>query len=220
VTPERIVLNGYACPFGTPAVIGDRLEQFEAGAFSALLSKSPTIDLRWESHEPEAPQLASTADGSLTFFEDETGLGFEARLDMSDFWNWSRVRSITQKKNPMSLVSVGGLFISSSRRETLNIGQVTVVTAASIDHITICKDAAYRSTAVWPTHLPIEDAPWKIQNLASQWTEGRGAWDRKRSARQPAEAAASQGLRAIGRTISGHFVMMAPNGRLSVRWAK
>jgi hypothetical protein len=220
VTPERIILNGYAMPFGTPAVIGDRLEQFEAGAFSALLSKSPTIDLRWESHEPEAPQLASTADGTLSFFEDKFGLAFEARLDMSDFYNWSRVRAITQKKNPMSLVSVGGLFINSSRRERLNIGEVMTVTAATIDHVCLCRDAAYRSTGIWPTHLPIEEAPWKIQNLALQWQEGRAAWDRKPSARQPADAAASQGLRAIGRTISGHFVMMAPNGRLSVRWAK
>jgi Caudovirus prohead serine protease len=211
MTPTHISLRGYAAVYGQTAHIGGgKLEQFALGAFAQMLDRPSAIDLRWDTHDDGAPRLASTTSGSLSFFEDDCGLGFLAKLSMKDIHNWSRLRSITQNTKPMSLVSVGGLVIKASRREVLQLGTTEIITSATIDHATICDDAAYRSTAIWPTHLPLEDAPCKIQELDAHWTAGRAAWDRKLTARRKVEAS----LRPIGKTVSGHLVMIAPDGRL------
>ena len=211
MTPTHISLRGYAAVYGQTAHIGGgKLEQFAPGAFAQILDRPRAIDLRWDTHADDAPRLASSTSGTLSFFEDDHGLGFLAKLSMKDIHNWSRLRSITQRTKPMSLVSVGGLVVKASRQESLQLGATEVVTSATIDHITICNDAAYRGTAVWPTHLPLDDAPLKIQELDARWTDGRAAWDRKLVARRKIEAS----LRPIGRTVSGHMVMLAPDGRL------
>jgi len=206
-----VILRGYALTYGQTAHIGGgALEQFAPGAFTQMLERPRKIELRWDTHTDSAPKLASTSRGSLSFFEDEYGLGFLAKLNMGDHANWSRLQSILQKTKPHSLVSVGGLVIKNSRRELLQLGMTEVITSATIDHITICNDGAYRGTAVWPTHLPLDDAPWKIQQLDARWTVGRAAWDRKLATQRKMEA----GLRPIARTIGGHMVMLAPDGRL------
>src|SRR5215211_1653359 len=216
MTASPIVLRGYALTYRQTAHIGGgALEQFAPSAFAEMLARPRAIDLRWETHSDDAPRLASSTAGSLSFFEDEYGLGFLAKLSMKDHWNWSYIRSITQKTKPTSLVSVGGLVIKSSRREMLQLGTTEVITSATIDHITICNDAAYRWTAVWPAHLPLDDAPWKIQQLATRWTAGQAAWDRKLTARRKVEAS----LRPIGKTVGGHMVMVAPDGQLFTKLA-
>jgi HK97 family phage prohead protease len=203
-------LRGYAVPYGQTAHIGGgELEQFAPGAFAQMLERRKTIDLRWDTHADDAPRLASLTSNSLSFFEDDYGLGFLAKLSMRDHWNWSRLRMMVQKHKPMSLVSVGGL-VKNSRREVLQLGTTEVVTSATIDHITICNNGAYRGTSVWPTHIPLDEAPWKIQQLDARWISGRAAWDRKFAARRKMEAS----LRPIGRTVSGHLVMLAPDGCL------
>ena len=108
-----------------------------------------------------SPRLASSTSGTLSFFEDDHGLGFLAKLSMRYVRNWSRPGPLRNKTKPMSLVSVGGLVVKASRQELLQLGATEVVTSATIDHITICNDAAYRGTAVWPTHLFLDDAPLK-----------------------------------------------------------
>jgi phage head maturation protease len=211
MNPAHITLRGYAAPYGQPACIGrGELEQFAPGAFSQMLERPRKIELRWDTHDDSAPKLASTGAGSLSFFEDEYGLGFAAKLNTKDPRNWSRLRTMVQKTKPFCLVSVGGLAIKHSRRELLQLGTTEVITAATIDHITICDDAAYRGTAVWPTHLPLDDAPLKIQQLDARWAAGHDAWDRRMSARRKVEAS----LRPIGRTVGGHIVMVAADGRL------
>jgi phage head maturation protease len=208
---SSIVLRGYAVPFGQTAHLGDgKLEQFAPGAFDKMLDRPGAIDLRWDTHSDDATRLASSTGNSLSFFSDAYGLGFLAKLSTKDFRNWSRVREMLQKAKPMALVSVGGLKIKASRREVLQLGTTIIITSASIDHITICDDAAYRGTAVWPTHIPLDDAPSKIQQLDERWISGRAGWERKLTARRKMEAS----LRPIGRTIGGGVVMVAPNGRL------
>jgi len=211
MSPTSITLRGYAVPYGQTAHIGGgKLEQFAPGTFAQMLERPRALDLRWDAHTDDAPRLASTTSGSLSFFEDDYGLGFPAKLSTKDSRNWSRLRSITQKTKPTSLVSIGGLAIKASRREVLQLGTTEIITSATITHATLCNDGAYRGTAVWPTHLPLDDAPLKIQQLDARWTAGRAAWDRKLAARRRLEAS----LRPIGRTVSGHLVMCGPDGRL------
>jgi len=216
MTPTSITLRGYAVPFSQTAHIGDgKLERFAPGAFAQMLERPKSIELRWDTHAEDAPRLANSTSGTLSFFEDSYGLGFVAKLSTRDHWNWSYLRSITQKTKPMSLVSVGGLVIKSSRRELLQLGTTEVITSATIDHVTVCNDAAYRGTGCWPDHLPLDSAPSKIQQLDARWIAGRVAWDRKLATRQKLEAS----LRPVGKTVGGHLVMVAPDGRLFTKRA-
>jgi hypothetical protein len=205
---ERI--HGYAVPYKQTAYIrdDDKLEQFDPGAFAEMLARSPRIEVRSGSHDDWAPKLAVHG---LSFFEDAYGLGFSARVEM----DWTFRAAITRKDKPMALVSLGGLLIEKARSQRLELGATEIISKATFDHITICSNAAYRGTAVWPD-IPLDQAPAKIQRLSAQWDRGREAWQRQ----QAAEARMVAQLRPIGRTVGGHIVMMEPNGRLRLRDCK
>ena len=210
---SQITLRGYAVPFGQIAHVGDgKLEQFAPGAFDEMLSFGPVIDLRWDVHDDDAPKLANTAVGSLSLFADDYGLGFSATVSMKRL-GIGCLQAMMQRKNPKSFCSIGGLTIKASHREKVLIGTADVVTSATIDHITICDRPVYRASAVWPDHVPLDDAPLRIQDLDSRWAEGREAWQRKKAA----EARIVAQLRPIGTTVSGHIVCVAPNGRLHTK---
>lgn len=213
MTLTTIGLRGYAVPFGQTGHVGDgRLEQFAPGAFDKMLSFGPIIDLRWDDHDDDAPKLASTAVGSLSLFADDYGLGFSATVGVKSI-GIGRLQAMMQRKNPKSFCSIGGLMIKANRQEKVLIGTADVVTSATIDHITICDRPVYRATAVWPDHVPLDQAPLRIQDLDSRWAEGREAWQRKKAA----EARMVAQLRPIGTTVSGHVMMVAPNGRLHLK---
>ena len=118
-------------------------------------------------------------------------MGFEAQIDMGDSENWNRIRQITQKNDAMAFASVGGLIIKNHRWEKFGVANCRVITEATIGHITITdKSAAYNATAVWPAD-PLDNAPWKIRELAARWSDGRAAWDRKKIEQSRRRAAAA-----------------------------
>ena len=172
-------LRGYVAPFNSVGAVDGTYEKFAPGTFAGMFAAMPPIDLRWASHSDGAARLASTTRATLSLFVDEYGLGFEAQIDMSNSENWNRIRHITQKNDPMAFASVGGLVIKGKRWEKFGCAKCRVITEATISHITITdRSAAYQATAVWPA-VPLDDAPWKIRELAARWGEGRAAWDRK-----------------------------------------
>jgi len=210
---EAITLRGYAVPFGQTAHVGDgKLEQFAPSAFAEMLARPKIIDLRWDSHEDDAPRLVATAGGGLSLFADEYGLGFLATLSMTRI-SIGRLQAMMQRKDPKSFCSIGGLKIKASHQEKVLIGTAEVVTSATIDHVTICAKPSYRGTGVWLDHVPLDQAPLRIQELDNQWAEGWRASQRK----QAAEARMVAQLRPIGRTVTGHLVMLAPNGHLHLK---
>jgi len=190
---------------------GGKLEQFAPGAFAEMLARPTKIDLRWGSHDDHAPRLANTIGGGLEFFADDYGLGFSATLSLKGATNYYRLSAMVQRKNPTSFCSIGGLMIKASRQEKVLIGTAEVVTSATIDHVTICNGAAYHRTAVWPAHLPLDDAPWRIQELAARWAEGHAAWKRNSAARRRPRAVQSsiearlEGMRAEIMRLRGAF---------------
>ena len=73
-----VTLRGYAVTYNQTAFLGHgdgRLERILPGAFSAQLAAGKPIQLQTHTHDPAEPAIASTADGTLTFHEDEVGLG-------------------------------------------------------------------------------------------------------------------------------------------------
>jgi hypothetical protein len=174
-------VRGYATTFNQVGIVGKEFEQFLPRAFDRLLASTPRIDLRWSEHERSAPQLASTAEGTLSLFADAYGLGFEALLDVDDLDNIGRLGAIVRRENPMAFCSVGGLIINNKR--SLSAGSY-LITDATIEHITICdRTAVYQGSAVWAAG-PLDLAPSKIQSLAARWATGRAEWKRKLAAQQ------------------------------------
>lgn len=175
--PSFITIRGYAAPFNRPMhVAGRGVEVIDRGAFDHMLNKRGKIRVTWDSHADDAEVLAHDAE----LFVDGYGLAFSCQVDMRSAGNgrrnWSIIRAITTCNNPADQCSVGGLAIAAERSDVVDGMPCTRVVQASIDHITICRDAAYgRFTACWPTHLPIEDAPWRVQELAAQWQAGKAA---------------------------------------------
>lgn len=203
---ETIMLRGYAVPFEQSAHIGDgKLEQFARGAFSEMLAQSPKIELRWGTHDDDAPKLVSSG---VSFFQDDYGFGFSASVDMG----WGQVsamtRSRTRNGRPLNMVSVGGLIIKASHSEKLLLGTTEIVTEATINHLTITDSAAYRGTAVWPAHLPLDDAPYKIQDLADRWSRGNAAWTRSAAARRRPSTGLSPSVEAMFKARRGEIMRL------------
>ena len=209
------IIRGYALPFNSVGEVDGSYEKFAPGALLGMFPLSAPIDVRWFNHSESAARLAGTKNGTLSLFVDEYGLGFEAKLDIGDPANLYRLREITRRQDPMAFASIGGLVIKSYRLERYCYGAATckVITSATFGHIAVTdRSAAYHATAVWPD-VPLDAAPWKIRDLAARWRTGRARWQDPR----PATKARPDDRRAIGRTVSGNFVMMSTTtGRLSL----
>ena len=87
MTPTHISLRGYAAVYGQTAHIsGGKLEQFAPGAFAQILDRPRAIDLRWDTHADDAPRLASSTSGTLSFqFEPQRRFAGPAALCVDCF---------------------------------------------------------------------------------------------------------------------------------------
>lgn len=80
---EKRYIEGYAAVFNQETVIGSWFrEMIEPGAFKRVLSEKPDVIAAYN-HNWEAV-LARTTNGTLTLWEDETGLGYRAEVNDND----------------------------------------------------------------------------------------------------------------------------------------
>lgn len=156
----------------------DRWTEFAASAFDRMLSRGDApVDIRFGSHD--APRLASTANGTAGLFVDNFGLGFWARVDASGWRGRDVLRSMTRPDSPLNQCS--GNFIIRKTRAGADYAQLpsAVVTEAEIDHIAIVDRGVYGTgTGAWPADW-LDDAPWRIRDLAQKWADGAARWDAK-----------------------------------------
>jgi phage head maturation protease len=217
---NAITIEGYALPYNSIAQVevDGALEQFSPSALDGMFPLQGPVDLLWADHSPSAARLASSARGTLSLFSDDYGIGFSAALDALDRDNQWRLREICKRQNPFAYASVGGLVIKASRWEKYRSANLKVITSAIFSHITITDEPAYTATAVWRADVSLDAAPWRIRDLASQWDVGRAQWREPQSAAVAARCSAPpRQSRAIGRTVTGDFVMMCTTtGRLSL----
>jgi hypothetical protein len=86
---DGLVVRGYAALFNSPSHPLPFIETIMPGAFKRSLQSRNRIMLLWN-HNAGEP-LASNRNGSLRLFEDEKGLGYEARMA-----NTSRGRDVSE----------------------------------------------------------------------------------------------------------------------------
>jgi hypothetical protein len=199
-------LRGYAVPFDQTICLRDRgtFEQFHRRAFDAMLGRPfAHVDIRWGGHDEWAPVIASTRDGTAGFFADKYGLGFWCRLE-ANRTGWSVVGSITRRRAPCDQCSIGGLIVIDRDRDRYLGATRETIRAARINHIALCGDAAYRQgTGVWPTHLDLADAPWRIQSMAESWSHGRRQFLNFKAKRAELIASAQRIVRGAGEGPGG-----------------
>ena len=224
---SKITLRGYAAPYGQLGISPSGYEKFAVGAFSKMLSRWRNIDLRFRNHSHGAPRLASTGSETLKLFTDDFGIAFSASLDLNYRPNFSFLQQITRRSDPMAYCSIGGLEILAHGWGSYGSANLRVVGEAKFNHIAIVDggSAAYKNTAVWVAG-DLDKAPPRIRELDVLWVYGNARWDEARAAErrepQPAAFAARcsgrpDDRRAIGRTVTGDFVMMSTTtGRLSL----
>ncbi len=170
---SKIVLRGYAAPFNQQAFVADSgggfNERILPRAFSGMLRDGRPVALQFDTHDP-APALARSQDGTLTLFEDDYGLGFEASLPDTQ-GNWSICRSVIRTHGYCSVN-----FAKCSARRLAQKGSWGTATDeidwAEIDHITIAERAVYKGTSIWPAHCDLDRAPHRIQDAADRWAQG------------------------------------------------
>lgn len=166
-----VEIRGLAAPFGRPTYIAGRgVEVLDPRVFDGMLAGGKRVPVLWDSHDEGAGtiRLAEAA----TLFAGPAGLMFSARLDLSR--NWGLLAAIVRRRDPVDQVSVGGLDIEDQRAERIGGAAAFRVLKASIGHVTICKDAAYRTaTGVWRADVALDEAPWRIREMSALWEAGR-----------------------------------------------
>lgn len=176
--PYFIPIRGYAIPFDrTMSIVGEGVEVVDRKAFDAMLApKNSRVPLRWLEHDDDALQVASDVN---SLFADDYGLGFSAVIDVRSkagqlSANWSVLSAMTRSAKPLDQCSVGGLEIGESRADKIHGIACRRIIKAKISHITICDNAAYRQfTAVWRADVDLSAAPWRIQEMAVRWKNGK-----------------------------------------------
>ena len=162
-----MILRGYALPFDQLAAAsgddGAEFEQVLEGAFDDMLVRKKPVVLQFASHG-RVPAIAKTADGTLTLFSDQHGLGLEAftgeRLDI-------------EGQLAIRQGNVSGASINFTKTVAeVGRGETRYISQAEIDHITITSQPAYRQTAVWPVGANLERAPNRIWDAAANWEKG------------------------------------------------
>jgi hypothetical protein len=171
---DFVQIRGYAAPYNRTIMYGENWQRIAPGAFTAMLRQLPDIKLQWGSHEPDAECLASVKSGGVEFFEDDFGLGFSFVLNLMK--HRGQVAAITRRDRPADQCSVNMIVTNATDETIFGSGHCNVIRAATIDHVAVgLTNAAYRDTGVWPTHCALDEAPWRIRELAARWREGRAA---------------------------------------------
>jgi phage head maturation protease len=222
--PQFITIKGYAVPFNRTVWIGDRQECFARCAFDAMFAapRRRNVKLMWASHDDGAPVLANVDGRSLNLFCDDYGLGFLAVLDMRSqngcvSGNWGRLADLKKSRNPVNRCSIGEFHASDSFEDEYLGAPRLCIMEASVGHISIVSNAAYRDfTGAWDSGC-VADAPWRVRDMAEQWESGWRAWHASHAVRNRCKVVktqASKSARVIGRSVSGSIVMLSPSGRL------
>jgi hypothetical protein len=117
------------------------------------------------------------------------GLGFYAVVNLAR--HIDRSTDFVRGRAPADKASIN-LIIEDSVMERGESFPLERVTRGTIDHVAIGIRSAWEDTAVWSTHCPIDDAPWRIRDLAECWERGRKAWLEKERARTQRALSARQ----------------------------
>jgi hypothetical protein len=182
---DIVRICGYAVTYGQIALYDDDEAQcVEAGTFSAMLNRDfEPIDIRWGSHDEDAPVIARTS--RTNYFEDEYGLGFWFDVDLRQ--NWQKLADMSRRVQPCDRCSVGMLVIDQSF-EPYGSSRLRRIKRATLDHVAVgltgsgLSRAAYMRTATWLTNQSLERAPLRIRALADRWEAGWGAAKARRAA--------------------------------------
>lgn len=168
-TRDPVIVRGYGCVFGESIEIDGLIETVAPGAF----------DLRacWDcrmifGEHSQRSAFARTSDQSLFLFQDDCGLGFEARIDASVPHAHSIVRAIAAGDTARASVNIVTMDASyhvqdAQRHRTIN--------RARIDHIAIVAVAAYGGTGVWLADAESEGLHPRLAALRDRWHRGLNA---------------------------------------------
>jgi phage head maturation protease len=162
---SALTLGGYAVTWDTPAFVDGLVETVAPGAVK--VEGPANVVLLAGDHEVEGrPTYARTKDDSLTFWVDQTGLAFRARLDPDRALHRGLARAVA---NGMDQCSV--LYTAMHRVD----GRISW---ARIGHIAILSDPAYESTSAWVVESPIMSRTPHQRAMSALW--GKGIRDRLR----------------------------------------
>ncbi len=165
----EIKVRGYAAPFNEWAWIPDERvwERFAPKAFDLSLN----VDLRVQHH---GRPFASLSRKSLSLFQDESGLGFEAALTPDcDVWGF-----IPSMRASDIGASVNLRFDKDyDCREVLDADGVThrTINRVKIDHIALEGSPAYAGTPVWLSVWDPDDMRPNLRAAARRWAAGKDA---------------------------------------------
>jgi len=161
---DHAVLRGIAIPFNVTKFVpaSGVVECIAPGAFARFLAKRPAIDVVWNSHAGDAPVLASTRDGSASFFESRDGLYFEAVVALADASARAALRAAVAGTGRNSIYFTKRAFAASTRHGMA----CQLVDAAEIAHVAVCADGdtVYgRSAPTWREDL--RPLSWEEEQL-------------------------------------------------------
>ena len=156
---------GYASVFGVDYAIGDgKLERVKAGAFDLTVPIFATF-----LHD-NGPKYASTQDRTLQVWQDAYGLAFA--FNLASTWNGlALARSISAGTFRSASVN----FTARTVEQRVEHGRtVEVVTAATIDELSIHPSGANPLACVWPSVEEVEALPPFVATSEPRWASG--AW--------------------------------------------
>jgi hypothetical protein len=198
---DFITIRGYAAPFGHTTPYGDEWLRIAHGAFTEMLNgpRLPEIKIQWGSHDADAEVVASTGTGGVRFFQDNYGLGFSFVLNRAR--DGYRIGEMMRRDRPFDRCSTNFIVLTESIERVHQTGVCRVIKNATIDHVAVGLGmAAFMNTGIWPAHrdYPLDDAPWRIQEMAATWEDGsRQATAKRRREAEARPAAPASRLAAM-----------------------
>lgn len=134
-----ISIAGIALPYCVPTIVGDHREFVAGYALREFLARRPRVFLTWQDHD--GPSICDCVE----LINLPYALGFRASLSEKV---WSRIGAeLLQGCNRASVEFAPGFSHVEDYYRGKSINRID---RATIQHITLCRHAAYPQTAVWP----------------------------------------------------------------------
>ena len=158
------ILRGYAVCFNDVEELCGEDTLFRPDAF--MQSVRRPVSVRFGGHE--ARDIASTVDGTLSLFQDDYGLGFEARLPNSPAAS-RMVQDVVSRR----FQGCSGQFqYAKTQRIGNGANSVLCVQASRVEHVAIVAAPVFRNTGIWSADVPRSQLPTRLRELASHWHRG------------------------------------------------
>lgn len=170
MTPTRSVeLRGYAIPFNRASPVGEVFEYADQESFAAYVAGRAKPSLNFREHDGE------TIGRIEELFIDDFGLGFRATISQT---TWDDIKWLVCCRDQQHSLSYCSVFLSNLKTERAMFNNddrvFRRISAASIDHITICdRTAVYQDTGVWPAQI-VGTMPPRLALMAERWARGYG----------------------------------------------